>query len=90
MVDKIIADDNKISPDGVDFDAELQKSRLPSDTCWWFWAGGWITGTLSIGATLMGASWIILAIGLCFSAIFFGFGFVINRLDEILSEIRRK
>jgi len=90
MVDDNFVDKNRVGPEGYDLNAELRKSSPPGDVGWWLWTAGFGMFISSVPVALLLRSWIVLVGGFCFGLVFFGLNAVIDKLNEVLFEVRRK
>ena len=89
-----MADDNKVenSADPVvyDLDSELRKSSPPDARGHWLWPMSWVMVISSIPVAFLLESWIVLLGGFCFGLVLMGLDVVVDKLNEVLFELRCK
>ena len=83
-------EEKRENTDNVDWRAVLQKSSPPSNAGWWLGAAGYGVIVLGIVGGWMAGSLYFMLFGLGFGAVFLGLDAILEKLEEVLDEIRRK
>jgi len=90
MVDDKFVVESITGPEDYDLNAELRTSSPPGNAGWWLWVAGFGMFISSVPVAFLLRSWVVLVGGFCFGLAFFGLNAVIDKLNEVLFEVRRK